>query len=111
MPRPDTSNAHIRRGGTTRQREPEPSQFALDAGRLLDDPAFIRATETTEESIINLIVDGKHDGSPEFEAAEREMCRTLRTLRSLKRVLTKTLQGEKLRLADFKPREPEKEDY
>ena len=110
MPRPDTTNAHIRQSAPQSKREATPSQFAFDADRLLNDPAFIRVMELTEESILHLIVSSQHDGSAAFEAAEREMCRTLRTLRSLKRVLSKTLQGEQLRLADFKSSEPEKED-
>ncbi len=60
-----------------------------------------------EHAIVNLIVETQHDGSPEADAAEREMCRSLRTLKRLPRIMFRVLQGEQLRLADFRPHDPE----
>lgn len=107
MPRADTNNAHIRGAPVADKKSREPSQLSKEADRLLNDPVFQRAMDVTEEAVLNLICQGRHDGSAEFEAAEREMCRTLRTLRSLRRVLTRTLQGEQLRLADFRSQPPD----
>lgn len=109
MPRPDTHNAHVR-GRTSTRESAERSQIATEAERLFDDPAFQRALEVTEEGIINLIAASQHDGTAEYEAAEREMCRSLRTLRSIRRVISKTMQGQRLRVADFKATPPQDED-
>ena len=105
MALPDRSNAHIRRGPASRRASP--GVQADEAERLFNDPAFIRGFDGTEKALVDLIAQVKHDGSPEMFAAEQEMCRTLRTLRSLKRIISTTIQGQKLRLADFKPRDPE----
>lgn len=105
----DTRNAHVRGDGNKSEKRPvAPSQEALDAKRLLDDPAFQKAMARMESGIVNLIVATPHDGSPESDAAEREMCRSLRTLKRLPIAMTKMLQGEQLRLADFRPHDPEK---
>lgn len=98
----DTQNAHIRQPSRQPVRN-SPGVQAHQADRLLNDPAFTRAFEQTEEAIVNLIAQTQSDGSAECEAAEREMCRTIRTLRGLKRVIMLTVQGHQLRLADFKP--------
>jgi hypothetical protein len=104
---PDRHNAHIRRGPASRRQSPEVK--ADEAERLFNDPAFKRGFDGTEKAIVELIATSKHDGSPEFEACEREMCRTLRTLRSLKRAILITIQGQKLRVADFKPIDPDQD--
>lgn len=106
MARPDTKNAHVRRGSEKPQRG-ERSQALLDAERLMEDPAFQNAVSDMEHAIVSLIVETQHDGSPEADAAEREMCRSLRTLKRLPRLLQRKLQGEQLRLADFRPHDPE----
>ncbi len=101
MAQPDTKNAHIRKGG----RRQAPEVLADEAQRLLDDPAFVRGFDTVRESMVRAITEFKHDGSPEADAYERECCRTLRTLTSLKRAIALGVQGQKLRLADFRPGE------
>ncbi len=100
----DTSNAHVRKPGTARQ---SPDVQASEAQRLLEDPAFRRAFSAVHEGMVNAILNFKHDGSKEADNFERECCRSLRTLQSLKRALAMGAQGQKLRLAEYKPIEPE----
>ena len=97
----DTKNAHIR--SNTRTRRQAPDVQADDAQRLLNDPAFIRAFDAVKEGMINEIVNLKHDGQPQTDAYERELCRVLRTLNSVKRAIAIGVQGQKLRLAEFQP--------
>lgn len=105
MARPDKSNAHVRKGSKR-----ESSDLKADeAQRLLDDPAFQRGFESVREGMVNEIINLKHDGQAETDDYERELCRTLRTLNSLKRALALGVQGKALRLAEFRPVEPEKE--
>lgn len=103
MATPDRGNAHIRK---TSKRE-SPDVKASEAQRLLDDPAFIRGFDAVREGCITELENIKHDGSEALEDYEREICRTLRTLNSVKRAIAMTVQGQKLRLADFKPTEGE----
>lgn len=98
------SNAQVRKG----KRE-SPDVQANDAQRLLDDPAFQRGFDAVREGMVNEIVNLKHDGQPETDHYERELCRTLRTLNSLRRALVLGVQGQKLRLADFRSASPEKD--
>ena len=107
MAKPDTSNAHVRKRGSRRQ---SPDVKADEAQRLLDDPAFVRGFEAVREGMVNEIINLKHDGQPETDDYERELCRTLRTLNSLKRAISLGVQGHKLRLAEFRPVGPEDED-
>lgn len=103
----DTSNAQVRRGSAARKAA---DTQASEAQRLLDDPAFIRGFDAVREGMINELSNLKHDGQPETDAYERELCRTLRTLNSLKRAISLGVQGQKLRLAEFRPAEPNSED-
>ena len=100
MDQPDTKNAHVRKG-----RRSSPDVEASEAQRLLDDPAFIRGFEAVREGMVNEIINLKHDGSNEMDEYERECCRTLRTLSSLKRAISLGVQGHQLRLAEFRPGE------
>jgi len=104
----DTSNAHVR-ANQPRQRG-QRSHQSLEAERLYNDPAFQEAVSTVERGIVDLIVNTPNDGSPEAENAEREMCRSLRTLKRLPRVMLRVMQGEQLRLADFRAHDPEGEE-
>lgn len=105
MAKPDTSNAQIRKGG----RRQAPDVQAEEAQRLLDDPAFIRGFDAVREGVINELEAIKHDGQPQTDDYERELCRTLRTLNSVKRAIALGVQGQQLRLAEFRPVEPEPE--
>lgn len=91
-------NSHIRRG----KRE-SPDTVAADAKRLLDDPAFQRAFETAKESLVTALENHKPNGTAEQDEIERELCRTLRTLKMVPNILSRTVQGQQLRLADFRP--------
>jgi len=102
----NTSNAHLRRGTSKRQ---SPDVQAEEAERLLNDPAFIRGFEAVHEGLINEIRNLKHDGQEVTDNYERELCRTLRTLGSVKRAIALGVQGQKLRLADFSPQAPTQE--
>lgn len=106
MAKPNPNNAHVR-GDSKRQAV---ETVAADADRLLNDPAFIQGFDGLREATIKLIEETANDGSPEYVAAEREMCRTLRTLHSLRRRIGVCVQNQTLRLAEFKSVEPEKED-
>lgn len=103
MAQPDRKNAHIRQN----VKQEDKAQTASDANRLLNDPAFKRAFDATQEALVKQLVDMKHDGQPETDAFEREVCRSLRTLGSVKRALVISTQGQKLRAADFKPNQPD----
>lgn len=97
----DTKNAHLR--GRQKSRRQAPDVQADEAQRLLNDPAFIRGFEAVREGIINEIDNLKHDGQEATDNYERELCRTLRTLKSVKRAIAIGVQGQKLRLAEFQP--------
>lgn len=92
----NTQNAHIR----GKQRESTETQ-SNDAARLMDDPAFLRAYETVRSGLLYELENLKHDGGKATRQYEAELCRTLRTLTSLKRALSLGVQRQTLRLADF----------
>lgn len=114
---PDRGNAHVRRerGQRKRGEQEEPRRReqtdvkAAEAQRLLDDPAFVRAREVVREGLLTELEAIKHDGQSETDAYEREICRALRTLKSVTRAIQMTVQGQKLRLADFRPQAAEEE--
>lgn len=81
---------------------------ANDAARILSDPAFKRAVLDTERQLVEKISNGVSDGSPEFEAQEREYCRELRTLKKLVRNLSGTVHRQDLRDSNFAPQTPDK---
>ena len=97
MKRPDTHNAHIRRNSKRQSNDVQ----ADEAQRLLNDPAFIRGYEAVKEGVINEITNIKHDGQASTDDYERELCRTLRTLNSVRRAIAIGVQGQQLRLAEF----------
>ncbi len=108
MAKPDTKNAHVRGKRT------DPGEIATQTERLLEDPAFVRAFDMVHGGLVDTLANLQHDGSTETDDYEREVCRSLRTLKRVKRCMTKAIQGQKLREADFKPRKPEvndKEDH
>ena len=102
----DTSNAQIRKGSKRESSE----VVANDAKRLLDDPAYVRGVELVREGLVRELEQMKHDGSPELEDFEREVCRSLRSLKSVRHAITACVQGQTLREAGFKPVEPQVED-
>jgi hypothetical protein len=104
--KPDTSNAQIRKPKSRRE---SPDLKAQDAQRLLDDPAFVRAYNAVRDGLIAELEGLKHDGSESMLDYESEICRTLRTLKSVKRAIALGVQGQQLRLADFRPVQPEKD--
>lgn len=106
MAKPNPNNAHVR-GDSKRQAV---ETVAADADRLLNDPAFIQGFDGLKNDIVKLIESTVPDGSSECEDAEREMCRTLRTMSNLRRRISASVQNQTLRLAEFKSIEPEKED-
>jgi len=94
--RADTSNAHVRKG-----KRGDPAVKAADASRFLNDPAFVEAFEGVRSQLIEHIENLVMDGTPETAELENELCRTLRSLKGVKRALILTGQKQKLRLADF----------
>ncbi len=104
MVKANPSNAHVRKDSKRQAVD----TLAADAERLVNDPAFIQGFDGLRNDTIKLIESTQHDGSPEFDAAEREMCRTLRTLDQLRKRITLCTQAQALRLAEFKPIEDEK---
>ena len=105
MARADKDNAHVRKGG---KRE-SPEAIAAEAQRLLDDPAFQRGVDLCRESLVRELEGIKADGSPEQEDFEREVCRSLRTLKTLRHAIAACVQGQTLREAGFRPVDPKKE--
>lgn len=106
MARPNTQNAHVRTGGVRQS----PDVLADEARRLLDDPAFIRGYEAVREGLISEIENIKHDGQPETQDYELELCRTLRALKSVRRAIALGVQGQKLRLADYRSQAPQEDN-
>lgn len=90
-------------------RRQDPNVLAEDAKRLLRDPVFQRAIVDEEQRIMVAIADGVSDGSPEFEAQERELCRELRTLQRLKARILYQPQNQQLRDAGFRSSSPEQD--
>ncbi len=99
----DVGNAHVR---SRIPRREEPDVQANEAQRLLDDPAFKRAFSVVKDAMVREIINFKHDGSDQADDYERECCRTLRTLNSLRRALALGVQGQELRLKDFQSQIP-----
>ena len=102
----DTSNAQIRKDSKRESSE----VVANDAKRLLDDPAYQRAVDLVREGLVRELEQLKHDGSPEMEDFEREVCRSLRSLKSTRLAITACVQGQTLREAGFRPIPPQTED-
>jgi hypothetical protein len=100
----NTRNAHVRKASSKRRSDEVTSE---EAKRLLDDPAFQRGFENVRNGLIRLLEEMQHDGSTEMKRYEREITRSLRTLNRLKRTIALGVQGQQLRLADFKPQKPE----
>lgn len=100
----DIQNAHVRSG-----KRQSPDVMAEDASRLLNDPAFIRAYDAVREGLIAEIENLKHDGQDVTFDYEQELCRTLRTLRSVRRAISMGAQHQKLRLADFRQQAPDED--
>lgn len=101
----DPKNAHVRKG----RGDPRDLQ-AERAGKLLDDETFNTTFDDVRTSVIACIEEHKADGSQASEEYELELCRTLRTLRSVKRALILKAQGATLRAANFRPQPAETED-
>ena len=104
MARRPAKNAHVRTASTKRRSD---EVLSDEARRLLDDPAFQRGFDNVREGCVSLLENLQHDGSEATDRYEREICRTLRTMSRLKRVITIGVQGQQLRLADFKPQDKE----
>lgn len=102
----DTANAHVRRG-TKRQ---EPSVAAQEARRLLDDPAFKAGVAKVRDGLVAELEGLKHDGKPETDDFEREVCRALRMLKSVVRAVSITVQGEAFRTGDVTLLRPNTEE-
>lgn len=97
----DTGNAHIRKGESRRD---DADIIANDAHRLLDDPAFKRGFNLVRDGLIRELENMQHDGSEAMDDYEREVCRSLRNLMSVRRAIGACIQGQTLREAGFKPR-------
>lgn len=105
MARADTDNAHVRKG-----KRGDPAVKAADSSRLLNDPAFVEAFDGVRGQLIEHIENLVMDGTPATAELENELCRTLRSLKGVKRALILSGQKQKLRLADFQSGTPEPEE-
>lgn len=92
------------------QKRESAEAVASEAQRLLDDPAFQRGFSNLRDQLIKELEDLKHDGQSQTSDYELEICRTLRTLRSLRRGIALGVQGQTIRLADFQAKGPEDKD-
>lgn len=99
----DTGNAHVRQANSTRR---APEIEAEEASRLLNDPAFLKGFNGVRDGLLRELENMQHDGQPETDDFEREVCRALRTLNRLKRAIGGAVQGQVLRAADFRSRDP-----
>lgn len=99
----DTGNAQIRRDAEPKRKRESDSVAAEDARRLLDDPAFKKGVDRVRDGLVAELEKLQSDGQPETEAYERELCRALRTLKRVTRAISTTVQGQALRIAEFKP--------
>lgn len=72
--------------------------LAGEAEQLLENPAFQRAYDAVRDGCIKILEDMQHDGSPEMVDQELEICRTLRTLKSVRRNLSLAVQRRELKL-------------
>jgi hypothetical protein len=97
----NTENAHVRPTSTRQSAD----VLAGEAEQLLRNPAFERGFAAVRDGLVNELAILKHDGQPATDAYERELCRAIRTLNGVKRALTLGVQGNKLRLAEFRPKE------
>jgi len=104
----DSRNAHVRGGEERRRRAPDVE--ADEARRILDDPAFIRGHDRLRNELIRRIEEFKSGGTGEDEEYQLELCRSLRTLKSLRQMIGATIQGQTLREAGFRPRNPDTQD-
>jgi len=100
-------NAHIRK--TKRADSGVKAEQAL---RLLDDPAFQDAVEKVRREFTDALSDvNPEEFNMERDAAfERELCRSLRTLNRVVRAVCLAYNGQKLRLAEFRPNRAGNED-
>lgn len=95
----DNKNAHIRQETPSRRQDKD--ILAEEAKRILDDPAFQRGFNAVRDGLISAIENSKSDGGQEQENYERELCRSLRTLNTIKRNISLGIQGQTLRLANY----------
>lgn len=89
-----TNNAHLRRNS--------PGVIAEDTRRILQDPAVRREFEKMEREVVNALA-GKAPATADEIEIERELCRTLRTIRRLQTGMGVTTQLDDLREAEFQP--------
>ncbi len=85
------------------------SALSSDDQRALNDPAILRAMDKMRDGLVNVISEGKSDGSPEFEQYERECCRTLRTLTHIKNAMAVSPQLNQLKEHNDSLREPKQD--
>lgn len=91
----DKSNAHVRQKAPPADVEKRLSE----SERLIADPAFERGFDGMRDTLIGLLENMQHDGSDEMDKYQDEICRSLRTLKALKRNIVVGMQGQKLHLA------------
>ena len=96
------NNAQLRRNS--------PEVITEDLRRLLPDPATLVGFERMEKALVDELALGQSNGSPEFEAAERETVRTLRTVRRLRMGMQHNTQWGDLREAGFRSTAPPPEE-
>ena len=79
--------------------EQERDQAVVDARRANDDPAIQRALERLETGLVDMIASPpRQDSEGSWREMEAEACRTLRTVRALKRDLSMVLQRDRMEL-------------
>ena len=74
----------------------EQSQEIEDARKALEDPAIQRAFKNLDVGIVDLIASIQCNSGEAWRDYEAECCRSLRTLRSLKRSLHLTDQRDRI---------------
>lgn len=100
----DTNNAHIR------QNQPKPTRNSLlneanSYEALFNDPKFTGLLESQRAALIEELESFEHDGSPEAQNKQDEICRELRLWRRLRKTLRHKIDRTKLR-AHQTPNDP-----
>ena len=105
------NNAQVRPESNAQVRSPhlrrnDPDVRANDVRRVLADPAVLREFDQMEREIIEQICVAPN-GRPEDDERERELCRTLRTIKRLRGGLSMTPQLDELRANEFQSSAPD----
>ena len=79
----------------------EQAQALADAERAQEDPAIQRALQDLDTGLVDLIAAAPAVGGDSWKSFERECCRSLRTVRELRRTLSAPAQRDRIAKANL----------